>query len=775
MRHPCTLLLLTCLALLCAAPARAFNNPSLEWKTLKTEHFEVHYHDGAEWTARMVAQAAEDAHGPLTAFYQYEPKTPVHFVIKDTNDYANGAAYFYDNKVEIWATNLEFGLRGTTQWVRNVVTHEYAHIISIQASIKFPQWMPAIYLQAIGFESEKRPDVLQGYPNLIMSYPISGVMMPPWFAEGIAQYQAPNKRYDCWDAHRDMILRSAVLEDRMLTYTEMCFFGKNGLRSEQVYDHGFGLVNYIAGEYGDEALREINDGLRTIHRLNMDGALQTATGKNGEELYDAWAETLRQRYAAQLAEVDANRRDGTLLKGKGFMTVGPVFSPNGRRIAFLSNEGSDYAGTALHIMNRDGRGNESIRGGVTSVPNFSPDGKSIVYSKSNKIDRYGSVVNDIFVYDVSSEEEKRVTRATRASDPDFSPDGKSIVCVTNHDGTHRLMVMDREGFERTELFSGPMGTQFYNPHFSPDGKRVLFGVFDGVTRDIAVVDVDGSGFRYLLKTSSDERDARWTRDGKGIVFSSERSGIFNVYELDLASGRVEQLTNVAGGAFMPDVAPDGTSLVYAGYRAAGYGVFRVDGIDDPVATFDGGSFEMRTAGVFDECADLRQAARDERSASILAAVGSGAEVDGPRDGAPGAVPDAAGSDDGGSALAGAGLRAPDLSESDVEISTERYKSSYTPFQFYPRILVWDGRLRFGLVSTSFEILDKQALTVAGSYGVTGEFDGYIGYEIHNFFPTLFIDALVVREKTTDAGSDSATTCGSRSWGCASSSGPATRS
>ena len=76
--------------------ASGYNNPSLEWRTLKTEHFEVHYHQGSEWTAFKVAEVAEEVHGALTEFYRFEPDNPVHFIIRDTHDYANGAAYFFD-------------------------------------------------------------------------------------------------------------------------------------------------------------------------------------------------------------------------------------------------------------------------------------------------------------------------------------------------------------------------------------------------------------------------------------------------------------------------------------------------------------------------------------------------------------------------------------------------------------------------------------------------------------------------------------------------------
>jgi len=41
---------------------RRFQPPELEWKTIETEHFYVHYHDGAERTARVVAKVAEDVY-----------------------------------------------------------------------------------------------------------------------------------------------------------------------------------------------------------------------------------------------------------------------------------------------------------------------------------------------------------------------------------------------------------------------------------------------------------------------------------------------------------------------------------------------------------------------------------------------------------------------------------------------------------------------------------------------------------------------------------------
>ena len=108
----------------------------------------------------------------------------------------------------------------------------------------------------LGYKAERRPDVLYGYPNIIISTPYSGYVVPAWFAEGVAQYNRKELRYDFWDTHRDMILRSYVLDGNMLTWDQMSVFGKTSLGNESSYNAGFAFVHYLAQRYGEEKLAE---------------------------------------------------------------------------------------------------------------------------------------------------------------------------------------------------------------------------------------------------------------------------------------------------------------------------------------------------------------------------------------------------------------------------------------------------------------------------------------------------------------------------------------
>ncbi len=720
--------MLLALVLVGATAAWGIPDPSLKWKTFSTEHFDVHFHEGAAYTAQRVAEIAEEVYPHITGLYGYEPGR-VNFVIRDSEDYANGAAYYYDNKVEIWATNLEFGFRGTHDWLRNVVTHEFTHIVSIQAAMKGPRAIPAIYLQAIGFEREKRPDVLTGYPNVIATYPLVGSTVPPWFAEGVAQYQSPTKQYDCWDTHRDMVLRAAVVDDKMLEYVPMGCLCHTSLKNEQVYDHGYGMVRYIAETYGAQKIPEIAANLGKFSNLTMDGAMKDALGKSGDEIYAEWQAALADRYDRQLRNVRNNQRAGEILADDGFKTHAPSFSPDGARVALLSNKGSDYAGTALYLMDADGGELDIVKPGVSSRPAFSPDGKWLAYARHRKVNIYGAKRRDIHVYDIANKKETRLTKNKRASDPSFSPDGRQILFVVNGDGTHAIHVMDADGSNERELYASQLGTQFYEPQFSPDGQQILFGIFEGGSRDIAMIDANGSNFRFVVRTDSDERDARFTPDGKSVVFSSDRTGIFNVYRHDLSTERFEQLTNVIGGAFAPDVSAASGALVYAGYNGDGYHVASIDEPAQPVETLDRVAFASRADNDFYNCERLRARPAD-RGLALASTDASSGVLD---------------MDATGETLAqGSGNGA-----GGVKYPTRKYKPTYTDFQLYPRAVLYDGDFRAGAFLASNEILDYQTFFVGASYGLNGEFDAFVDFEVRRLFPVLFVNFILLREKFED--------------------------
>jgi len=384
-------------------------NPQLEWFTIKGKNVEVHYHAEAERTAKIVAKIADEVWGPITSLYQYEPEK-VHYIIKDIDDYANGATYFFDNKIEIWSSSLDFDLRGTHNWLRNVISHEFTHMVQLQAAMKLGRTVPALYFQFLNYEDKRRPDILYGFPNVIASYPIATINVPAWFAEGTAQYQRKEFNYDNWDSHRDMILRSYILDGNLLTWNQMGVFDKNSLGNESVYNLGFALTRYISQKYGEDKLRELTYALGKKTNFTMDAAIKDVLGIEGAELYNEWKSYLEKSYKERIAPVLENVIQGDTINFKGFGNFYPVFSKDGKSIFYISNQNADYLSmTSIYRYNIESRESKLIQTKVNSSIVYLNETNTLIYSKLSDDNEDWANIHDLYIYEIDSEEETRLT------------------------------------------------------------------------------------------------------------------------------------------------------------------------------------------------------------------------------------------------------------------------------------------------------------------------------------------------------------------------------
>ncbi|MGH2569564.1 MAG: biopolymer transporter Tol, partial [Bacteroidota bacterium] len=426
------------------------------------------------------------------------PDQRVSIVVRDYDDYSNGAAYFYDNKIDIWAPALDFELRGTHPWIENVVAHEFTHIVQIQTAMKLGRKVPAVYFQWLGYEAERRPDVLYGFPNVIVSYPLSAFVVPAWFAEGVAQYNHPDLSHDRWDSHRDMILRAAMLDDKLLSWEEMAVFGKTSLGNEESYNAGYSFVEYIAETYGVEKLREISRQLGSLNRLTIGGAIGAALGKSGEELYEEWKRAKLAHYQAVVQRIGTERVEGELIEDEGFGNFYPAFSPDGKKLAYVSTKDKDYFSlSTIYVYDLETKKKTRVRSGVRSALSFSPDGRFLYYSKSSVANPFWSRLFDVYRYDLQEEREERLTRGARAMNARLSKDGSQLVCVVNRDGTTNIAVADADGRNLRQLTKFENGEQVFTPVWSPDGTAIAFGFSDSHNQSIALLDAVGSNFRIL--------------------------------------------------------------------------------------------------------------------------------------------------------------------------------------------------------------------------------------------------------------------------------------
>lgn len=625
------------LALLIASPAHAiniyglYNHGDLDWRYVETEHFFVYYHSGkssSEWTARQLAAIADGVYDNVTGQYNYRFDRKIHLVVRDVEEIANGWAIASQDWMTIWGTPLYTFTRGRSDWLRNVFHHEFAHVVSIKAANPLGEHLPGLYSggllevnQSLGrFNGVQGDGPKADTPaDVGIVFYIPGEIVPPWFAEGVAQYNATVAGYEAWDTHRDMLLRAATLEDNLLTLDEMnSFEGKVSIQFEMIYNQGFSFIQFLADKFGKDAEARLAKAQGRSWRLVFDSNFPRVFKRKRAQLYGEWKKGLQEKYGAVQAEIQKAHYAGEEVdffaepdrppeqekvpserwfrfRKKGLLNRYVLTSPDGRYRAFLSTHGSDRWGTTLYIQKLDAATEEERKpkavenGSADSLFGFSPDSKKIAFTQG--LDDTTGQYNHLFVYDIEADEVSMVSGSRslspfrewslgappfRSSEVDWSPDGQWLVYAENLDGQRNLRLVRPDGTNGMSLTQFQDGTQIGGPRWSPDGKRLVFYMYHKNQQDLWLLEMDTLKMRPLTYGKEDERDPVFTPDGKKVIFASDRTGIFNLYELDLASSRLTQLTNVVGGAFWPTVSPDGQSIYYSFYTSYGYRFYKLD-------------------------------------------------------------------------------------------------------------------------------------------------------------------------------------------------------
>ncbi len=667
-----------------------YNHPEIDWQTIETEHFRIHFYTGTEGSAREGITVAEQVYSKVTELYSFEPKNKTDIIFKDTDDISNGAAYYYDNKIVIWTSPLDFELRGSHRWLQNVITHEFTHIVSIQKAMKFGKRFPGAYAQWVGYEKEKRKDVLYGYPNIIVSYPLPGTVVPPWLAEGTAQFMYSDANWDIWDTTRDMILRDRVLNGNLLSWTEINTFGKSGIGNESVYNIGFALCRYIAVKYGPESFKKIMTSLASPLNFSINRAVKHAVGNDGKTVYKNFRNVLENRYDLLTREVRAFERKGRTLESKGSANLFPLWSPDGQKIAFLSNRDHDYFGdTDLYIHNLKTGRSYRISKGVHSKPSWHSGGNILYYSRKAKWpNKQGSKYYDLYEFNLDTKIEARLTVDARAFSPVYIADDSTIVYLATYDGEQNIFKINlktRTTQRLTDLASRRMISGLV---YDPNRKWILFDVTDNHFRNIEYLSLKDSVMGIVLGNPEwDERHPTLQQNG-AIVYADDRSGIYNLYYL----GKEKQgyITNVSGGAFMPDISMEGR-IVYANYENGRYNISILDTlnfIEDNRVGYSPTYFQ--------------------RNGHLTGPITGQSIVP--------AVP---------------------------------YEDRFPTMFIMPKLMMDYGTVKTGFYFYSSEILDRLSLIGGASINSQRDLDLFFNFEFRRFFPTLFFETYYLTRNTEE--------------------------
>ena len=227
----------------------------------------------------------------------------------------------------------------------------------------------------------------------------------------------------------------------------------------------------------------------------------------------------------------------------------PAFSPDGTRLA----AGMNLRGTrALVAMNADGSGRTTLmqREGLSAfAPVWSPDGKQIAFSLGVYFRAPGRPRAEVGLINADGSGFRSLV-ADEANNgfPSWSPDGSRIVYKKDN---HLVILTLATGASKNLTEPGPQHDNF--PQWSPKGDVIMFTSDRDGDEDfrLYLIRPDGTGLRKLTDSPGDAHSI-WSPDGQWIVFSSARMGFKDERAL------AETIPQPYGELFA--VRPDGTGL-----------------------------------------------------------------------------------------------------------------------------------------------------------------------------------------------------------------------
>lgn len=243
------------------------------------------------------------------------------------------------------------------------------------------------------------------------------------------------------------------------------------------------------------------------------------------------------RYALMVADADGWNPRTVVNSTEPLMS--PAWSPDGRRLAYVSFEGGNSAVWIQDIASGSREKLTSFRG-INGAPSFSPDGGRLALTLS----KGGNP--DVYVMDLGSKQLTQVTNHFGIdTEPSWSPDGSSLYFTSDRGGRPQVYKVAASGGSATRVsFEGSYNA---SPSVSFDGKKIATAQGAGNVYRIALLDNSlGSPRWSMLSPGSLDESPSFAPNGAMVLYAA-REGRRGVLYAVSADGRVRQRLVLAEG------------------------------------------------------------------------------------------------------------------------------------------------------------------------------------------------------------------------------------
>jgi len=408
--------------------------------------------------------------------------------------------------------------------------------------------------------------------------------MPLWMIEGMAEYLSLGKK----DAFTAMWMRDAYLNKNIPTIRDLTETNKYF-----PYRYGEAFWSFVGSTYGDTVIVPF---FKNTARFGLDYGIRRTFGYDDKTLSNLWKNAIESAYKPLLKDTTQKPAGKKIIdnKNSGELNVAPALSPDGNYLAYLSEKDL----FTIDLFLADAHTGKAIRKLTSKISNtridefnfiesagaWSPDSKQFAFSIFSH-GRNGMLVVSVpdgkVLHDIS------MGKAEQFSNLSWSPDGKSVVFQGLSEGQGDLYLYNFDAKKVYQLTNDKYSD--YQPSFSRDGKKIIFSsdrtTYDrsnaqAISFNLAELDLaTGKIVDIPVFDGANNLDPQYSSDGKQVYFLSNRDGFRNLYRYTFADGKVEQMTDLFTGIsgiteYSPAISiSKNDDIVYSYYSAQKYALY----------------------------------------------------------------------------------------------------------------------------------------------------------------------------------------------------------